>query len=87
MQPSDFELAQRSHLTRIPSGCWSFVPPPLPLDMPLSAALVASLSTADRAIGELAGVGAWHPSPRILVDPFLLREAVHSTASRERSPP
>ena len=47
--------------------------------MPLSAALVASLSAADRAIGELAGVGAWHPSPRILVDPFLRREAVHSS--------
>jgi Fic family protein len=79
VQPSDFERPQLSHLSRNPNGCWSFVPPPLPLDMPLSAGLIASLPAADRAIGELAGVGAWHPNPRILVDPFLRREAVHSS--------
>lgn len=41
--------------------------------------LVRAQSDADRSIGELSGVGGWLPTPHILINPFLRREAVLSS--------
>jgi len=58
---------------------WAFVPDPLPTDFPLDYSMVSSLSDADRALGELAGVGHMLPNPHLLINPFLRREAVLSS--------
>lgn len=58
---------------------WAFVPNPLPPDMPLDNELVRTLSDADRALGELAGLGRTMPNPHLLIGPFIRREAVLSS--------
>jgi Fic family protein len=79
MEPEGFHVAQRACLLRNPNGYWAFVPPPLTGDLELTAELVQALSEADRAVGELSGVGAWLPDASILIAPFLRREAVLSS--------
>jgi Fic family protein len=58
---------------------FAFVPNPLPPDLPLDLELVSLLSEADRALGELAGLGRMMPNPDLLIQPFLRREAVLSS--------
>ncbi|MBX0330698.1 Fic family protein [Oscillochloris sp. ZM17-4] len=57
----------------------AFIPHPLPPSLSMSAALVRALSDADRALGELAGLGRAVPSPSLLIGPFVRREAVLSS--------
>lgn len=57
----------------------AFVPHPLPPDLPLDTALVRTLSDADRALGELAGLGRTISNPNLLIRPFIHREAVLSS--------
>jgi Fic family protein len=45
----------------------------------MDSTLIRSLSEADRAIGELAGLGRTMPNPHLLIRPFLRREAVLSS--------
>jgi len=58
---------------------WAFIPNPLPLGLPFEADLVRTLSEADRALGELAGLGRTLPNPQLLIAPFIRREAVLSS--------
>jgi Fic family protein len=58
---------------------WSFVPNPLPPELGYDPGFVASLSEADRALGELAGLGRMLENPHLLIRPFLRREAVASS--------
>lgn len=58
---------------------WAFVPGPLPPEIGFSSELVAALSAADRAVGELAGVGRTLADPHLLIRPFTRREAVLSS--------
>jgi Fic family protein len=58
---------------------WAFVPNPLPPRFTLSAELVSTLSEADRALGELAGLGRTLANPHLLIGPFIRREAVLSS--------
>ena len=60
-------------------GYRAFVPLPLPPDLTWTPELVAELSSADRALGELAGLGRVLPNPHILIAPFIRREAVLSS--------
>ena len=57
----------------------AFVPHPLPPVLPLDADLWRRLSEADRALGELAGLGRTLPNPHLLINPLLRREAVLSS--------
>jgi Fic family protein len=58
---------------------WAFVPNPLPPQIEFDRALVSTLSEADRALGELAGLGRTLPNPNLLIRPFIRREAVLSS--------
>lgn len=58
---------------------WAFAPNPLPPVLSLDAKLVWTLSEADRALGELAGLGRTMPNPHLLIGPFIRREAVLSS--------
>ncbi len=61
------------------AGADAFVPPPLPPILNFDANLVGRLSAADRALGELAGVGRTLPSPHPFTRALLRREAVLSS--------
>jgi Fic family protein len=74
-----FGPAQRQHVVRAEGGYLAFVPPPLAPDIHIDRTLLATLSAADRAIGELAGVGRTLPNPDILTAPIVRREAVLSS--------
>ena len=57
----------------------AFVPNPLPPRLEWDSEVVQALSSADRALGELAGLGRSLPNPHLLIGPFLRREAVLSS--------
>ncbi|MEW6285396.1 MAG: Fic family protein [Chloroflexota bacterium] len=58
---------------------WAFIPHPLPPEIAWNTELASRLSTADRTLGELAGLGRSLPNPHLLIGPFLRREAVLSS--------
>ena len=58
---------------------WAFVPNPLPPKLEFDAELVSVLSDADRALGELSGLGRTAPNPNLFIGPFIRREAVLSS--------
>jgi len=57
----------------------AFIPAPLPPELPFDAQTVSALSNADRALGELAGLGRTIANPRLLISPFMRQEAVLSS--------
>lgn len=69
-------------LVRVGAGkgtYWAYVPHPLPPPLEYDVALVHALSEADRALGELAGLGSTLPNPYLLARPITVREAVLSS--------
>lgn len=60
-------------------GYWAFMPNPLPPALSWTPDLVGALSEADRALGELAGLGKSLINPHLLIRPFVRREAVLSS--------
>ncbi len=67
------------HKLRTAEGYEAFVPDALPPELVWTPRLVAILSDADRAIGQLAGEGRRLPNPHLLIRPFVRREAVLSS--------
>lgn len=64
---------------RAPEGFWTFVPAPLPPQLEFPTRLVSRIADAERALGELAGVGRLLPNAYLLIRPFVKREAVLSS--------
>ena len=79
MQPSDFSKDKAGQLIKTPQGYWAFNPAPLPPTITPTWELAAEISTADRALSELAGVARTLPNPHLLIRPFIRREAVLSS--------
>lgn len=79
MRPEQFTSSASGKVIHHPTDYWAFVPNPLPPQLEWSAEIIAALSTADRALGELAGLGHSIPNPHLLVRPFVRREAVLSS--------
>jgi Fic family protein len=79
MRREDFSSEAPGRLVSVGEGRWAFVPAPLPPKLSYGPPLVAALSEADRAIGELAGLSRTLPNPYLLARPFLRREAVLSS--------
>lgn len=82
MDPERFRGSPAGRVMKIGQGTtayWAFMPHPLPPDLKLDPVLVRFLSEADRAIGELAGLGRTMPNPHLLIRPLLRREAVLSS--------
>ena len=79
MRPEQFESDAPGRLEISPLGHWTFVPSPLPPKVEFSTALVTRLVAAERALGQLAGVGQLLPNALLLIRPFLKREAVLSS--------
>ncbi len=66
-------------LVDVGGGYVAFIGNPLPPSIGWTSALVQALSAADRAVGELAGVGRTLTNPHLLIRPFLQKEAVLSS--------
>ncbi|KAA9165006.1 Fic family protein [Amycolatopsis acidicola] len=79
MEASDLAGHRRRHLVRAARGYHAFVPPPLPPEVPFDLALATQLSAADRAVGELSGIGRTLPSAPLLARSMVRREAVLSS--------
>jgi Fic family protein len=82
MNPEHFSNSSSGRLIRIGQddvAYQAFVPNPLPPELFLDAELVRTLSEADRALGELAGLGRTVSNPTLLIRPFIHREAVLSS--------
>jgi Fic family protein len=60
-------------------GRQAFVPSPLPPELVYSPELVAALSQADRALGEVNGLALALPGVRLLTSPFMAVEAALSS--------
>ncbi|MEA3309769.1 MAG: Fic/DOC family N-terminal domain-containing protein, partial [Chloroflexota bacterium] len=79
MYPEDFRSSSSGRVVRTTTGFWAFVPAPLPPSLHWSESLISRLSAADRALGELAGLGRTLPNPHLLIQPLMYREAVLSS--------
>jgi len=82
MNPELFRQSPSGRLLQVGKGetaYLAFLPLSLPPDLPLDKGLVRTLSDADRALGELAGLGRTMPNPNLLIAPFIRREAVLSS--------
>ncbi len=79
MQPDEFLPTAPGQVVKAVQGHWTFLPDPLPPRLAFDAPLVSRLSDAERALGELAGVGRMLPNPHLLIRPFISREAVLSS--------
>jgi len=82
MDIEKFAKSPSGRLVKVGQGdaaYWAFVPNPLPPPLSWTPDLVGRLSAADRALGELAGLGRSVPNPHLLIGPFVRREAVLSS--------
>jgi len=80
MNPEAFRDSPAGRIVRSVEGqYWAYVPNPLPPKLAWTPGLVIALSDADRALGELSGLGRSIPNPRLLMIPFVRREAVLSS--------
>jgi hypothetical protein len=58
MKPEDYGDSSSGRVVRTQAGYWAFIPKPLPPRFEWSSNLVSTLSGADRALGELNGLGS-----------------------------
>ena len=82
MDPARFKkqgAGSAGRLMSIGQQQWAFLPNPLPPKLEITWELAERISDADRALGELAGVGRTIPNPHLLIGPFTRREAVLSS--------
>jgi Fic family protein len=80
MDPKAIQNSPTGRAVHVARGnYWAYVPNPLPPNLAWTSELVADLSTADQALGRLAGLGATLLNPHILIAPFMHREAVLSS--------
>jgi Fic family protein len=79
MDRADFTVERQRHLTRLRSGVWAFVPPPLPPLVDTGGTLSVLNGRAERELGRLGGIAFRLPDPHVLIGPFIRREAVLSS--------
>ena len=82
MNPQDFKKSSKGKVIKVGSGevaYHAFVPNALPPHIDFDTELIRTLSEADRALGELAGLGRTMANPSLLIRPFMNREAVLSS--------
>ena len=75
MWTSDITDNSFGHLIPTIGGQMAFVPDDLPVRLDWTGELVATLSDANVAVGQLHGIGLNLPNPNLLITPFIRREA------------
>lgn len=79
MKSGDYRSTKAGKAIRTRNGYWAFIPSPLPPDLDWSPALLTALSEAERELAKLTTVAGNFPFPRLLIQPFIRREAVLSS--------
>lgn len=79
MNPNDFRSPEAGQVILTQNGYHSFIPAPLPPDLVWSLPLISALSEAERDLSRLAALAGAFPFPRLLIQPFMRREAVLSS--------
>jgi Fic family protein len=79
MNPTDYHTPEAGKVVLAAQGYHAFVPAPLPPQITYTSELVLTLSRADAALSELAGLGRMLPNPHLLIAPYVRREAVLSS--------
>lgn len=86
MEPGRFRDDSAGRVIRVGQGeaaYWAFVPDALPPGLRLDTQLVLTLSDADRALGELAGLARTAPNPNLLIRPWLRVSCGRLMAARD----
>lgn len=79
MKPGDFHSTKAGRAIRTQNGYWTFIPAPLPPDLDWTPTLISALSDAERELARLTTLAGNFPFPRLLIQPFIRREAVLSS--------
>ena len=82
VRAEDFVDGPFGRASREPGNVWAFtyyLPRAIPRDLHLGPKVVAALSEADAALGQLHGLGTLITDPSLLIGPYLRREALAST--------
>jgi Fic family protein len=79
MNPNEFRDPKVGRAIRTQTGYWAFIPAPLPPQIEWTTPLVSALSDADRELSRLTTLAGNFPFPRLLIQPFMRREAVLSS--------
>jgi Fic family protein len=79
MNPDNFRNSTAGQVIRHTKGYWAFIPAPLPPALRWPLPLVSILSEAERNLSTLASLTGELPTPHLLVQPFVRREAVISS--------
>lgn len=79
MNPNDFRSPEAGQVIQTQNGYHAFIPAPLPPNLVWSLPLISALSEAERDLSRLAALAGAFPFPRLLIQPFMRREAVLSS--------
>ncbi|MDX1438091.1 MAG: Fic family protein [Anaerolineales bacterium] len=79
MDPKDYVSKRAGELIRVEGRYWAFLPAGLPPALDWSPAIITAMGEAERALGRMDSLALTLPAPRILVRPFVRREAVLSS--------
>ena len=79
MRLGDFHSTKAGKAIRTQKGYWAFIPAPLPPDLNWTPTLITALSDAERELAKLTTLAGNFPFPRLLIQPFIRREAVLSS--------
>jgi Fic family protein len=79
MKPGDFHNSKAGKAIRTQKGYWAFIPAPLPPHLDWTPTLITALSDAERELARLTTLAGNFPFPRLLIQPFIRREAVLSS--------
>lgn len=79
MNPNDFHNPETGQVVLTQSGYYAFIPAPLPPGLVWSLPLISVLAEAERNLSRLAALAGAFPFPRLLIQPFMRREAVLSS--------
>lgn len=79
MNANDFTSHRAGKLITTPQGYAAFVPRDLPPELSFDWSLARAIAEAERALGNLSGIGSTLPNPHLLIRPFMQKEAVLSS--------
>lgn len=79
MRPDQFSRSQRAFVRPISGDAFAYFPPVAPPTFALSPEVINLLADANHALGDLEGTGRQLANPRLLIGPYLRREAILSS--------
>ena len=79
MNPKDFKNPRAGQPILTKTGYWAFIPAPLPANLNWTPELTQALAEAERDLSKLNTLARSFPFPRLLIQPFVRREAVLSS--------